>query len=75
MGPLNFEKDSVPVLAADLKDNSGNTLKLAMAQLEEDDKFGLHTLHPASRLNPSVALSNRQACLSQILRQCSVATP
>ena len=66
---MNFEKDSVPVLAADLKDNSGNTLKLAMSQLDEDDKFGLHTLHPASRLNPSVTLSNRKACSSQILRQ------
>ena len=57
MGPLNFEKDSVPVLVAELKDNSGNTLKLTMAQLEENEEFELQTLHPASRLNPSVTLS------------------
>lgn len=32
---MNFEKDSVPVLVAELKDNRGNTLRIAMAQLEE----------------------------------------
>ena len=56
---MNFEKDSVPVLVAELKDNSGNTLKIAMTQLEEDEEFELQTLHPASRLNskPGAQLS------------------
>ena len=40
---MNFEKDSVPVLVAELKDNSGNTLKLTMAQLEENEEFELQT--------------------------------
>ena len=56
---MNFEKDSVPVLVAELKDNSGNTLKIAMTQLEEDEEFELQTLHPASLLNskPGAQLS------------------
>ena len=41
---MNFEKDSVPVLAMRLKDNCGNNLKFDMATLKEGKRSGLHEL-------------------------------
>ena len=41
---MNFEKDSVPVLAMRLKDNCGNNLKFDMATLKEGKRSGMHVL-------------------------------